>query len=120
MNKDIKAKWLRALRSGRYRQTKNRLTDGKGFCCLGVLCNLHALETGSTWQQREGGPIWYGGAEGFGGSCQALPRGVRQWAGLIESNPTIPRQRDGCESLAEVNDCSDDFKRVARLIAKHL
>lgn len=34
----LKAKWLKALRSGEYGQTKNALCDGKGnFCCLGVL-----------------------------------------------------------------------------------
>jgi len=36
--KKIKKKWLKALRSGEYGQTKGVLTDGEGnFCCLGVL-----------------------------------------------------------------------------------
>lgn len=33
--------WVKALRSGEYGQTKDRLWDGKnGYCCLGVACAL--------------------------------------------------------------------------------
>ncbi len=44
MNANIKKIWLKALRSGEYEQTTTRLcrprSDGVGFCCLGVLCDL--------------------------------------------------------------------------------
>lgn len=33
-------KWLNALRSGEYSQTKYKLQDDKGFCCLGVACDV--------------------------------------------------------------------------------
>lgn len=33
-------KWIKALESGEYRQCRDRLTDGKGFCCLGVATDL--------------------------------------------------------------------------------
>jgi hypothetical protein len=33
-------KWLKALRSGEYRQTKEVLKSDEGFCCLGVLCDV--------------------------------------------------------------------------------
>jgi hypothetical protein len=36
----LKARWVEALRSGNYEQTKRTLRDGRGFCCLGVLCDL--------------------------------------------------------------------------------
>lgn len=32
--------WLKALRSGRYRQTEGTLQDGNGYCCLGVACKV--------------------------------------------------------------------------------
>jgi hypothetical protein len=37
--KKVKAKWLKALRSGEYKQAKGTLHDPEtgGFCCLGVL-----------------------------------------------------------------------------------
>lgn len=40
MNKEIKAKWIEALRSGKYIQVRNALRDRHGFCCLGVLCDI--------------------------------------------------------------------------------
>lgn len=44
MNKYWKDKWLTALRSGEYKQTKECLRDNKGYCCLGVLSDLVAKE----------------------------------------------------------------------------
>lgn len=32
--------WIDALRSGVYKQTKQCLQDGRGFCCLGVACDI--------------------------------------------------------------------------------
>lgn len=33
---DLKQKWLEALRSGDYQQTKGTLKSSEGYCCLGV------------------------------------------------------------------------------------
>lgn len=33
-------RWVRALRSGEYEQTRGRLRDATGFCCYGVACDL--------------------------------------------------------------------------------
>ena len=40
MDAMLKKKWLCALRYGNYEQTKGRLRNDDGFCCLGVLCDL--------------------------------------------------------------------------------
>jgi len=40
MKKELKEKWIEALRSGDYPQTSNHLCDETGWCCLGVLCDL--------------------------------------------------------------------------------
>jgi hypothetical protein len=37
MPKAKKAKWLEALRTGKYQQGHGRLKSGEGYCCLGVL-----------------------------------------------------------------------------------
>ena len=38
MDKKLKAKWVTALRSGRYRQARGELKSASGaYCCLGVL-----------------------------------------------------------------------------------
>lgn len=42
MNKKLKAKWVKALRSGKYKQGRGQLYNPKTkrYCCLGVLCRL--------------------------------------------------------------------------------
>jgi hypothetical protein len=45
MKSALKSKWVAALRSGKYKQTKQTLkreeADGSAsFCCLGVLCEI--------------------------------------------------------------------------------
>lgn len=38
LTKELKQKWIEALKSGKYGQTLGRLHDGgNGYCCLGVL-----------------------------------------------------------------------------------
>lgn len=66
--KDIQ-KWIDALRSGEYKQTKETLQDKNGFCCLGVACDLFIpvreqmmseqmlLEGGHPIDQRNA-PLW--------------------------------------------------------------
>lgn len=45
----FKAKWVEALRSGAYTQTKGRLRSPEnGFCCLGVACDLIDRDRWST------------------------------------------------------------------------
>lgn len=38
--KDQLRTWVKALRSGEYKQTIGTLQDDKGYCCLGVACVL--------------------------------------------------------------------------------
>lgn len=40
MNQEVKEKWVRALRSGEYKQGGGVLRSGDRFCCLGVLCDI--------------------------------------------------------------------------------
>ena len=40
MDKELKAKWVKALRSGEYAQGTGQLRDGDSYCCLGVLCEI--------------------------------------------------------------------------------
>lgn len=37
---EAETKLVAALRSGKYTQTKGRLRDNKGYCCLGVACDV--------------------------------------------------------------------------------
>ena len=49
MNKDIKTLWVAALRSGDYEQAQGVLKRDGGFCCLGVLCDLHSKQYERKW-----------------------------------------------------------------------
>lgn len=40
MSKELRKKWIDALRSGDYEQGKGYLRQHDYFCCLGVLCDL--------------------------------------------------------------------------------
>lgn len=58
MNPEWKKKWLDALRSGEYKQTRGMLrrceedTGQIGFCCLGVLCDLVQKEGIGRWEEN--------------------------------------------------------------------
>ena len=40
MKHELKTKWIKALRSGKYRQGRGRLKYGDRYCCLGVLRHI--------------------------------------------------------------------------------
>lgn len=40
LDRKVKSKWVRALRSGKYRRAKYQLKDQGAYCCLGVLCEV--------------------------------------------------------------------------------
>ena len=46
MDKAIKEKWIKALRSGRYKQGIQQLYNPstKGYCCLGVLAKIQGAK----------------------------------------------------------------------------
>ena len=52
LNITLARKWLDALRSSEYEQTTGLLRDDKGFCCLGVLCDISGL---GEWERDEDG-----------------------------------------------------------------
>jgi hypothetical protein len=40
IDRETKAAWITALRSGDYKQTQEALCDDVGYCCLGVLAEV--------------------------------------------------------------------------------
>lgn len=59
MKKSVKKRWVKALRSGEYKQCRSGMHDGEGFCCLGV---LHDIEVDGHWQAH--GAWWEAAANG--------------------------------------------------------
>lgn len=99
-------KWVEALRSGEYKQTKETLKDCNGYCCLGVLCEISGIDR----FVREDLALRYDGKSG------TLSERVKKWAGMKDGNGA----RSGLKkSLADLNDDSNySFKRIANIIEK--
>jgi len=76
MKKSIANKWVKALRSGEYTQTKNNLADSVGHCCLGVLCELYIKDTKDNIKDESSLFI------SFDGESEVLPQCVMSWAGM--------------------------------------
>ncbi len=108
MNKEIAAAWVAALRSGEYQQGHEQLRDNDQFCCLGVLCNLHA-QAHPKIAARQHDPTMYLGQIKF------LPDKVMRWAGMksINGRYGVTKQVD---TLAFDNDSGKSFKRIAKII----
>lgn len=115
MNPEIKAKWIAALTSGEYEQTRNylhRIDDG--YCCLGVLCEV--MDPG---QWRNGICInAYGGkyvpidADPQKDFTSFPPFKLLDAAGLSDAQ---------AQMLARMNDNEDaSFGEIAQYIRTHL
>lgn len=84
MNQDVKKMWVDALRSGDYRQGQYYLMDeSDGFCCLGVLCDLHAKAYQHEWVRNSDDAMEYLDC------TEILPDEVREWAGLRDCCPDV-------------------------------
>lgn len=78
MDKTVKKAWVAELRSGDYKQGRLQLRNGDNeFCCLGVLCNVHA-KNNPEFAKTQTNPRRYGGE-----LCYP-PSNVAAWAGLSE------------------------------------
>jgi hypothetical protein len=134
MKPEVKKKWLKALRSGKYEQAQGRLHEDSKFCCLGVLCDLHAKETGRKWKLLE--EDTHGGDEEYSYMDEGdlLPKMVMRWAGLRKHATTSGNDvkikhvadaepvedTDNITSLAELNDDGCTFEEIADFIEAQL
>lgn len=116
MKPEIKKMWVEALRSGEYRQGRFFLNGRQGFCCYGVLCDLHAKTNGGKWEEDPDfiTPRLYLGSDAL------PPEAVFEWAGLDDmSNTEIIS--DGEEwRLTYFNDGGASFAEIADAIEAQL
>ncbi len=109
MNPEIKAAWLEALRSGRYKQGRGSLRENDEYCCLGVLCDIVPK---AEWNGDE---VCYGPEHEYG----ILPTTLATELGIDEDPRVIIDEEE--TSLSAVNDCgSYDFTQIADLIEEQL
>lgn len=114
MNKEIKQKWVKALRSGKYKQTRSKLKSTNGrFCCLGVLCDIYAKENGLRCSRHNDV------AMGIFDSLELLPDEIKDWADV--DNDPILYLKEGTKTLTCLNDeDGKSFKEIADLIEENL
>jgi len=103
MDKALRDKWVKALRSGRYRQGKwNLRSDGPSiadsrFCCLGVLAQVAKRDK---WKRANDN--WY-----IRGELAYLPDGYLDW--------------DTQSQLSFMNDLEQsDFSKIADWIEENI
>lgn len=88
MDAKLKAKWIKALRSGKYEQGKDYLYKNGKYCCLGVL-----------------------------GCIKGFDETVLDGAGLLDEIDNIRYlNTTSQEALASVNDAGVPFEIIAGLI----
>lgn len=108
MKKRIADQWIAALRSGEYKQTTRFLRKGDRFCCLGVLCNLHAQAHPEIAKRELDKNVYLY-------NSVLLPVEVQKWAGL--------KSRQGYlgltdKSLAKRNDTGFSFLCISLVISE--
>lgn len=138
-NKERIEKWIDALRSGDYQQTKEVLHDSKGYCCLGVACEIYRQETErGDWKEDQNAGDSHDALRfvipdedestliARGNSYTIIPE-VRDWFGLPEANPDLLFPREDRiegdsefyeESAASANDEGMSFSDIADAIER--
>jgi hypothetical protein len=101
MNENIKRKWVKALRSEKYKQWQGQLRDVKGYCCLGVLCDIAPKKVGR-WCADDDKIFMSSDKDS---SIEFPTKAVKKWAGLTM------RQ---CKQLSHLNDNNRwSFEQIA-------
>ena len=67
LKRGLKSKWVKALKSGKYKQVREHLRHAGRFCCLGVLCEVAGMERkGKSYSITDENELGYDGCEVVG------------------------------------------------------
>jgi hypothetical protein len=140
MKKDIAKKWVKALRSGKYKQGEGFLKEYNKknqarYCCLGVLCELynesmkknHKKSLKITTREHTDYGTEGNGYVVFNNQGQSLPSAVKKWAGIKdETGEFVYQQEDRYgrfgeyQNLSMLNDTGHKFSTIADIIEKNV
>ena len=96
MERESKKKWIKALESGRYKQTKENLELDGHYCCLGVLCKTMRIDLQTAKSSFD---------------YEMLSESVLEKVGLTEAEQN---------KLARMNDEGKSFREIAVYIRANL
>lgn len=110
MKPELKKRWVDALRSGKYIQDERALNTGKGFCCLGVACEVFKDDVGLEVRTGTTGEVYYdGGRHSLPASLQSLLE--------ITMRGTLTTKVGHRKHLTELNDLEKmTFDQIADVI----
>lgn len=101
---DDQKRWVAALESGEWKQTKGTLhRKGGGYCCLGVACKLLLGEPDDFLGHFA---IW-------GDDGEAAPKEV---VAALKLRGTLGESAAEPTDLASLNDSGSSFKAIAKMI----
>jgi len=113
MKKTVMKRWVKALRSGKYKQSKRKLkrtSKGKDlYCCLGVLCDISKQ---GEWENNK-----YKTSDSL--ERDVLPPAIMDWAGITEPNGNFSADIVIDKFLTDYNDDGCTFEQIANIIEKN-
>ena len=127
LNRNAQA-WVRALRSGEYKQGIGVLRRNDTYCCLGVACDLYMkAENKGAWIQPSNERANSYFVVGDDAKDGTLPKAVVEWLGLEKGNNRVeyrdiyaPKLFFGkYQSLLGANDGGMSFNAIANAIETH-
>ena len=132
MKQNVMKKWVKALRSGKFKQGQGTLKQfnkqGQAqHCCLGVLCELYNETMKKNKKKTLPEKVFdndrdfsYGYSR-FGGKKEDLPKEVKDWSGISNSMGefTTDNPIHDQYNLADLNDTGRKFKTIANIIEKN-
>lgn len=130
MKQNVMKRWVKALRSGKFKQGQGTLKqfNKQGqtqHCCLGVLCELYNNQMKKNKKKTlpetvcDNDSDFSFGYCRFGGKRDDLPREVKDWAGISSGLGKFYLSDDHYECLADLNDTGRKFKTIANIIEKN-
>jgi hypothetical protein len=132
MKKEVAKKWIKALRSGKYKQGKGYLKQFTSkneprHCCLGVLCELYDQQMKKNHKKTLFAEHMIDSESGtfvefisFNKHDGGLPKEVREWANMINPCGEFVNNKDRVEYLSDLNDDGKKFSTIADIIEKNV
>jgi hypothetical protein len=130
MRKEVMKKWIKALRSGKFKQGQGTLKQYNSkrqarHCCLGVLCELYNEEMKKNHKKTlpekicDNDSSFQYGYTRFNGSVDGLPERVKDWSGIKTSFGKFYGKDTLPAPLSDLNDDGRKFKTIADIIEKN-
>jgi hypothetical protein len=122
MDQKIKKLWVKALRSGEFKQGRGHLEKDGCYCALGVLSVLALLDGICTYEEVRG-------VGTFDKREFKLSYNVMKWAHIAQDNErylnpvehgVIVSIKGEETTIMGLNDMGLSFKKLARIIERHL